>query len=184
MFDTSFLSLTLMKSCKHTETSVLPVCFISQARCGVKATYPLLRLVIRSNTTHSQDFSRSSTATQFDTDIIAFWLAQRYSVIESTAIVAGQHNPRLQQMRTSTNAAATDTKTKEEKLLTFGRPQVGRDLQQNALTSPCQSLNEVWEGVDPGSTPSGHSGVLHAPELPWIGPAFSPGTQSLLWAVT
>ena len=55
--------------------------------------------------------------------------------MESTAIVAGQHNPRLQQMSTSTNAAATDTKTKEEKLLTFGRPQVDRNLQQDTFAS-------------------------------------------------
>jgi len=33
----------------------------------------------------------------------------------------------------------------------------------------CQPLNEVWEGVDPGSTPSEHSGTLRAPELPYVG---------------
>jgi len=38
--------------------------------------------------------------------------------------------------------------------------------------------------VDPGSTPSGHSGVLHAAKLPQVGPAFPPGAQSLLQAVT
>jgi len=47
-----------------------------------------------------------------------------------------------------------------------------------------QPLNEVWEGVDPGSNPSSHSGALHAPELPWVGPAFPPGAQSLVQAVT
>jgi len=31
---------------------------------------------------------------------------------------------------------------------------------------------------DPGFTPSGHSGALHAAELPWVGPAFLPGAQS------
>ena len=36
----------------------------------------------------------------------------------------------------------------------------------------CQPLNEIWEGVDPGCTPSGHSGTLHVAELPWAGPAF------------
>ena len=36
----------------------------------------------------------------------------------------------------------------------------------------CQPLNEGWEGVDPGSSPSGHSAALHAPVLPWLGPAF------------
>ena len=48
----------------------------------------------------------------------------------------------------------------------------------------CQALNEGWEGVDPGSTLSSHSGTLHAPELPWLGPAFPLGAQSLLQAVT
>ena len=38
--------------------------------------------------------------------------------------------------------------------------------------------------MEPGSTPSGHSGTLHAPELPWVGPVFPPGVQSLLQAVT
>jgi len=32
----------------------------------------------------------------------------------------------------------------------------------------CQLLREVWEGVNPGSTSSGHSGTLHAPELPCL----------------
>jgi len=31
---------------------------------------------------------------------------------------------------------------------------------------------------------SGHSAALHAPELPWVGPAFPPAAQSLLQAVT
>ena len=48
----------------------------------------------------------------------------------------------------------------------------------------CQPLNEVWEGVDPGSTPSSHSGAWLTPELPWVGPAFPPGVQSLFQAVT
>ena len=47
-----------------------------------------------------------------------------------------------------------------------------------------QPLNEVWEGVGPGSSPSGHSHTLHAPVLPWAGPTFPPGAQSLLQAVT
>jgi len=48
----------------------------------------------------------------------------------------------------------------------------------------CQHLNKVWEEVDPGSTPSGHSDALHTPELLWVGPAFPPAAQSLLLAVT
>ena len=50
-------------------------------------------------------------------------------MIESIATIAERHNPRLQQIKTSPNAAAMDTEPKEEKLLTFGRPQVGRDFQ-------------------------------------------------------
>ena len=50
---------------------------------------------------------------------------------------------------------------------------------------PCQPLNEGWEGVDPGFTHSIHSRTLHAPELPWAGPAFHQVlNQSLFQAVT
>ena len=48
----------------------------------------------------------------------------------------------------------------------------------------CQPLNEVWEGVNPGSASSGHSGALLASELPWVGPVLPPGAQSLLQAGT
>jgi len=63
-------------------------------------------------------------------------------------------------------------RNKGKKLLTFKRPLVQRNLQQNTLTTPLPALNEVWEGVVPGSTSSGHSGTLLAPDLPWVGPAF------------
>ena len=49
-------------------------------------------------------------------------------MIEITATIAGWHNLRLQQMRTSPNIAAIATETKEEKLLTLRRPLVGKDL--------------------------------------------------------
>jgi len=48
----------------------------------------------------------------------------------------------------------------------------------------CQPLNEVWEGVDPGSTSSGQPGTTYAPELPWVVPALLPGAQSLVQAVS
>ena len=35
----------------------------------------------------------------------------------------------------SPNTAAVDVETKEKNMLTLGRPQIGRDLQQNALAS-------------------------------------------------
>ena len=38
--------------------------------------------------------------------------------------------------------------------------------------------------MDPDPTPFCHSGALHAAELPWVGPAFPPGAQSLLQART
>lgn len=49
-------------------------------------------------------------------------------MIESIAIVARWHNPRLQQMRTSLSAAARGTETKEKKHFTFERPLGSRDL--------------------------------------------------------
>ena len=55
--------------------------------------------------------------------------------MENTGIIVKWHNPRLQHTRTSPNTAATNAKTKEETLLTFRRPQVHRDLEQNALIS-------------------------------------------------
>ena len=55
--------------------------------------------------------------------------------MENTAIAAQWHNPGLEQMRTRLNAAAVEKETKEEKLLTFGRPQVVRNPQQDTLTS-------------------------------------------------
>jgi len=88
--------------------------------------------------------------------------------MESAAIIAGQQSPRLHQVRISPKAANTETRGEKKKLLTLRSPQVRRDLEQGTLTF----LNEVWEGVDPVSTPSSHSGSLHAAELPWVGPAF------------
>jgi len=38
--------------------------------------------------------------------------------------------------------------------------------------------------VDPGSIPSCHSGALRAPKLLWVNPAFPPGAQPLVQAVT
>lgn len=60
---------------------------------------------------------------------------------------------------------------------------VGRDLQRYPCLH-CQPLNGVWEGVNPGSTPSSPSGALHVPELPWVRPAYPPVAQSLVHALT
>ena len=102
---------------------------------------------------------------------------------ESTAMAAQQQSPRLQQVKIFSNATVRDIETKGRSCLPW------EGLQQAEIFSEicclhCQPLNEVWEGVNPGSTPSSHSGVLHMPELPWVGPAFLPGVQSLIQAVT
>jgi len=78
---------------------------------------------------------------------------------------------------------SSEHRNKGKKLLAFRRPQVCRDLRRYCHLH-CQPLNEVWEGGDPSSSPSGHSGTLHAAELPCVGPAFPPGAPSLLQAVT
>jgi len=56
-------------------------------------------------------------------------------MMEYTAVTAEQHNPRPQQIKTSTNAPAMGTKTKEDKLLTLRRPQIYRNLQEDTLAS-------------------------------------------------
>jgi len=48
----------------------------------------------------------------------------------------------------------------------------------------CQPLNKIWDWVDTGFNPFGHSAALHAPENPWVGLAFPPGSQSLVQAMT
>lgn len=59
-------------------------------------------------------------------------------MVESTAIITGRQSLWLEKTRRSPNIAATDTKTKEKKLLTFKKkkkPQVTRDLKQESFTS-------------------------------------------------
>jgi len=98
-----------------------------------------------------------------------------------------QQNSILQQVRIHSDATAAGTEIRERSCLPsegLQSPQVCRGLQMRRSHLHCQPLNEVWEGADPGSSLSSHSGTLHAPELPWVGPAFPPGAQSLLQAVT
>jgi len=52
----------------------------------------------------------------------------------------------LQQVSISPSAAV-DAETKEKKLLTFRRPQVGRDFQQDALASAANA--EMMSGSSP-----------------------------------
>lgn len=56
-------------------------------------------------------------------------------IILCTAIIVGWQSLWLEQMRTSPHATDIDTETKEQSSLNFGRPQVGRDLQQDTLAS-------------------------------------------------
>jgi len=89
---------------------------------------------------------------------------------------------RLQQVKRSPNAAATNTnKGKKESAY----PWKASDMQGSPARSPhlhCQPLNEGWGGSR--LHPFNQSGSLHAPELPWAGPAFPPGAPSLLQALT
>jgi len=89
-------------------------------------------------------------------------------VKESTAITAEQQSLQPQQVRTYSNATAVGTKIKEKKILTFERPETCKDFQMRYPHLHRQPLNAVWEGVHPGSTPSNHSGTLHAAELPGL----------------
>ena len=60
---------------------------------------------------------------------------------------------------------------------------VGRQGQpRGAQVHAIQLSNRI--GLQLGSTPSDHLAALHAAELPWVGPAFLPGAQSLLQVMT
>ena len=87
----------------------------------------------------------------------------------------------LQQVRMSPNRAATDAEMKKKSCLPLEDLKKARSSSKKYPHLHCQPLNEVWE---PGSTPSGHSGVLLAAVLRWLGPAFPPGAQSPLQTLT
>jgi len=75
---------------------------------------------------------------------------QCYNEIKSTTIKAGWQSLWLQQMRTSSSAAATDAEMKKKKeLLTFGRCHVHRDLQQDIPSPPLPTLK--W-GLERGGS--------------------------------
>ena len=50
-------------------------------------------------------------------------------------MIAERYNPRLQQIRTNPNTTAIDAEINKEKLLTFGKPQIHKNPQRDALTS-------------------------------------------------
>ena len=105
--------------------------------------------------------------------------------MESAAMTAEQQGPRMQQVRIYSSVTTVDTETNKQKKTAY--LQKASHRQGSPATHshlPYQPLNKVWEGVDPGSTPSSHSHTLHAPELPWVGSAFPPSVPSLLQAMT
>ena len=73
-----------------------------------------------------------------------------------------------------------DKQRKEAAYLQRATGRKGSPVRYSCLH--CQPFSEVWEEVDPGSTTSSRSGALH--ELPWVGPAFVVGAQTLLQDVT
>lgn len=104
-------------------------------------------------------------------------------MIENTAIISEQGH-RLQHIKTYSNTTAVSTgkKRKENAYLQKASGTQGSPTECPYLH--CQPINEVLEGVHPSSTPSGHSGVLHSPELPCIGLDFPSGASSLVQAMT
>ena len=100
-------------------------------------------------------------------------------------MTAEQQGPRLQQVKICSNATAISTEIKGGKKASPLQKASG--IQGSPTRHPHlhhQPLNEVLERMDSGSSPSNHSGKLHAAELPWVGPAFPPGVPSLVQAVT
>ena len=88
--------------------------------------------------------------------------------MESIAMIAEWYNPRLQQIRTNPNTTAVDAEIKKEKLLTFGRPQIHRNLQRDALTSTASlemRSGKGWILAPPLPVTQLHCMHLSSPEL-------------------
>jgi len=81
--------------------------------------------------------------------------------MESTATTAEQQGPRLQQVRICSNAKTIGTEIKEGTCL----PSEGLRDTERYPQLQFQPLNEGWEGVDPGCSPSGHSGAFNCMQL-------------------
>jgi len=84
-----------------------------------------------------------------------------------SAATTEQQGPRLQQVRICSNTATISAEIKEGSYLpSEGLKHTGISSKKFSLLQP--TLRRRLEGgVDPGSTPSGQSGPLHAPEPPW-----------------
>jgi len=85
--------------------------------------------------------------------IIPFSQKTLYDAMESTAITTEQQSLRLQQVRICSNATTTGTEIKERSCLPSEGLRYARMTSKIPLT-PLQPLNEGWEGVDPGCSPS------------------------------
>jgi len=94
-------------------------------------------------------------------------------------------------MRVHVSAATVDTETKDRSTY----PWKASGTQGSPVRYPYlhyQPLNEVWEGVDPDSSPSSHSGALHCIAMHYIActwaplgwPCLAPGASSQLQALT
>lgn len=79
--------------------------------------------------------------------------------VPSNRIQALQSNSREQRRKIILPILTTSNSIKKEH-----NPYPGK----HCLLS-CWPLNEVWEGVDPGSNPSSRLSALHTPVLPWGG---------------
>ena len=89
------------------------------------------------------------------------WPANHFTIelpgcnaMESTAMTAEQQGPRLQQVKICSNATAISTEIKGGKKASPLQKASG--IQGSPVRHPCfrcHPLNEVWERVDPGSTP-------------------------------
>jgi len=103
--------------------------------------------------------------------------------MEIAAMTAEQQVPSLHPVRVFSNATAIGTEIKERSCLPLeGLRYTG--ISSKKLTPPLPPLNC---GLGRGGSwlqPFWSLSALHTPELPWVGPAFPPGAQSLVQPVT
>ena len=71
----------------------------------------------------------------------------------------------------------------EEEIVTFSRPQIDRNVQQDTSTSTANPLMRYGKGWILVLLLPVTQVLCIVPELPWVGSAFPPGTQSLFQAV-
>jgi len=101
-------------------------------------------------------------------------------------MTAEQQDPRLQQVRIRSNATAAGTEIRKSNCLPLEVLwYIGISSKMALLPLPTlRRSGKGWILAPPLWSLRGHCTELHAPELPWVGPAFPPGAQSLVQAVT